>query len=103
MSQIVNVLLHSPDDDNDILSFCIGEDSTIDVNLNDENCQNQLKEVFLALFALQIEEDVALNLTIEEGYKRILYKDVCEEYINDLNRELSDVRRTILEELSPHD
>jgi len=100
MSQSLNVLLHSTEDENDILSFNINEELTIDVNLNDEKCQNDLKSVFLAIFEIQIEEDVTLNLIIDENYKRTLYKDVCEEYINDLNRELSDVRRTILDELS---
>ncbi len=100
MNQIVNVILHSPDDNSDILSFCIDENLSLDVNLNDENCQGQLKNVFLALFELQIETDVSLNLIIKEEYKRTLYKDVCIEYINDLNRELSDVRRTIINDLT---
>ena len=102
MNQIVNVILHSPDENSDILSFCIDEKLKLDVNLNDENCQGQLKNVFLALFERQIEEDVSLNLIIKEEYKRSLYRDVCIEYINDLNKELSDVRRTIIDDLTLH-
>lgn len=40
-----------------------------------------------------------MELETEDGYPRVLYKDVCNEYINDLNNELVDVRQTIQEEL----
>lgn len=99
MSREIKVVLYSPDKERDVLSFKISEDTIIDVDLNDANCQNKLKEVFIALFGIQIEDDVVLELETEDGYPRVLYKDVCNEYINDLNNELVDVRRTIQKEL----
>lgn len=99
MNQVINVKLYSPDEDSDVLSFEVTGDHTIEVNLNDDSCQNRLKEVFIELFSLQLKGEIELHLVIDEAYKRTLYKEVCSEYIKDLNTELAGVRSIILEEL----
>ena len=38
-----------------------------------------------------VHSEVSLNLTIDDNYKKTLYKDVCQEYIKDLNKELQKV------------
>ena len=99
MNRVVNVRLYSPDEESDVLSFEVTGDHTIEVNLNDDSCQDKLKEVFIALFSLQLEGEIELNLVIDEAYKRMLYKEVCSEYNKDLNTERAGVRSIILEEL----
>lgn len=65
------------------------------VNLNSSTSQNDLKNVFCALLNLLTEEEITLKLVIVDGYKKGLYKDVCCEYINDLNKEISQVKEEI--------
>ena len=38
---------------------------------------------------IAITEDVKFQFTSEEGFPRELYKDVCEAYIKDIERELA--------------
>ena len=39
-----------------------------------------------------------MKLVIPEGYGKDLYKDVCKEYIDDLNRELTQVKESVKQE-----
>lgn len=52
---------------------------------------------------LCINNDVELSLEIEEGYKRSLYKDVCQEYVRELQREMNNVREKIRREFNDTD
>lgn len=86
----------------DVLVFCLDEEQpdAYTVNLNSTTSQNELKEVFAKLLQLLLSEDISLKLIIAEGYSKGLYKDVCKEYIEDLNRELVKVKESIKQELS---
>lgn len=88
-------------DEEDVLLFCIDEEhpETYSVNLNSPTGQHELKNVFSGLLQLLFVNDISLNLIISEGYKKGLYKDVCREYINDLNRELIQVKESMKKEL----
>lgn len=46
-----------------------------------------------------MKEDVALQLSIEDGYSKGLYKDVCEEYIRDLSKEIGEVKQNITKQM----
>lgn len=70
------------------------------VNLNNATSQIELKKVFTKLLQLLLEEEITLRLIVADGYKQELYQDVCIEYINDLNRELEQVRKNMETELS---
>lgn len=70
------------------------------VNLNSAASQNELKEVFSKLLELMLAEEIQLQLSIESGYSKGLYKDVCKEYIEDLNRELLQVKANLKKELN---
>lgn len=101
MSQrVINVKLSALDEDTDILSFHISEDDLPQINLNNATCQNDLKNVFTKLLQLAVEDDISLEFSIEDGYARGLYKDVCSEYIMDINRELREAMEAIRRELS---
>ena len=76
------------------------DDGECRVNLNMDSCQAELKDTFSKLIKLSLENDVTLKLKIEEGYGRGLYKDVCTEYINELQRELNNVKERIRRELT---
>lgn len=96
--EIINVTLLAPDESTDVLrfSFC---DGNIDVNLNDACCQNDMKRMFSSLLKCAIHADITLEFQVAPDYSRGMYIEVCKEYINDLNRELSEVAENIRTEL----
>lgn len=98
--KVISVELSASKTDSDILRFHFDDDNISDIDLNSPNCQNDIKEVFLKLLKLVIQYDVSLELTILDGYTRVLYKEVCTEYIKDISRELSDVTNVIRREMS---
>lgn len=69
------------------------------INLNYSSCQVQIKEVFSKLLEELFKFDIDLYLEIQEGYSKGLYKDVCKEYIAELNKELVQVKNSINKEL----
>lgn len=84
-------------EDADVLIFFLDEEHPegCSVNLNSSSSQNELKCVFSKLLQLLFDDDIMLNLIVSEGYKKGLYKDVCKEYIDDLNRELVQVKQSM--------
>lgn len=80
--------------DSDILEFCI-EDKKYPINLNNEDSQNDLKNVFCVLLENMIESTIELKLEINKNYKSGLFIDVCTEYIKELNREIKQVKDKI--------
>lgn len=80
----------------DTLLFCIPRDEEgISVNLNDTSGQNDFKRVFETILKELETKDIIFNLTIDDHYKKGLYKEVCEEYIADLNKEINTIRNEI--------
>lgn len=94
MSQEIRVLLCEKDGI-DYMSFEF-ENSTIDVNLNGVDGQQDLKQVFSIILSLLETTEVALKLEFADGYKKGLYKEVCTEYIDDLNQEIIQARQEIM-------
>lgn len=103
MSQeVINVEL-TGDEANDILLFDFNKEAHpegLSVNLNSDSGQADLKEVFSNLLEIMVDKPVQLNLVINSNYSRVLYIDVCTEFIKDLNKELEQVRAQIIETLS---
>ena len=88
--------------DVDVLVFGLDDKKQYDytVNLNSATSQNELKNVFSRLLQLLLQEDITLNLVIDKDYGKGLYKDVCREYINDLNRESTQVKASLIKEIA---
>ena len=84
----IDVLLTTLGEDRDVLRFNVTEDSIIDIYLDSSTCQTEIKKLFSEILMLAVSEDISFNFSIEEGFPRELYKDVCEEYIKDITREL---------------
>ena len=100
MNQVtIKVELLETDKDTDVLRFFVSE-PPIDVNLNSSECQASLKSVFSILLERIVSEDIKLELEINPSFTRQLYKDVCPEYINDINRELNEVKEKIRNQLN---
>lgn len=97
--EVIKVELLAIDSDTDILRFHVDEND-MDVNLNNATCQAEFKKVFSALIQKLIHADIELTLIIPEDYSRVMYREVCEEYINDLNRELVDTATKLRTELA---
>lgn len=88
--------------DVDVLIFRLDEENPEGdiVDLNSSSSQSSLKHIFSKLLNILVDEDVKLELEIDKDYKKGLYKDVCTEYIADLNQELTQVKESMLKELS---
>ena len=101
MSQIMVDVQLKEIDEKDVLVFILDKENPEKyiVNLNSATSQLELKEVFAALLELVMKENVALQLTIEDGYSKGLYKEVCEEYIRDLNKEIGEVKQNITKQM----
>ncbi len=84
----IDVILTTLGEDRDVLRFNITEDSIIDIDLDSSTCQTEIKKLFSEILMLAVNEDISFNFSTEEGFPRELYKDVCEEYIKDITREL---------------
>ena len=97
--ETIRVELMELDPDTDILRFHVKE-NPLDVNLNSAECQSSLKDVFSALLKLLIDTDINLELSYGAEYNRLMYLEVCNEYIKDLNRELANVKDELRSELS---
>ena len=100
MSQTIDVLL-TVSGEEDVLIFKIDEEHPEDyyIELNSDSNQMQLKELFSKLLEKLIDTDIELKLTVAEGYSKALYKDVCREYIDELNSEIVNVKSQIDEQL----
>lgn len=84
----IDVILTTLGNDRDVLRFHITENSTIDIDLDSSTCQTEIKRLFSEILKQAINEDIAFKFSVEDGFPRELYKDVCEEYIRDISREL---------------
>lgn len=98
MNQItINAVLQGNENE-DLLEFIVNENSYM-VDLNNESCQQSLKNVFAAILNELLENDIFIVFNCQEGYTRGLYKEVCEKVIEDINRELSEIKETLRDEL----
>ena len=91
-SVVINVELLDKDG-KDILHFDLVSESHpqgIDVNLNAEDGQNQLVTVFSCLLQKLLMNKVVLQLKINSGYGRMLFKDVC-TIVAQLSRQKSKI------------
>ena len=95
----LDIRLYADNDDEDILTFMF-DDGVGEVYLNSDSCQGQMKDVFSRLIKLSLTNDVLLHLVIAEEYGRGLYKDVCKEYVCELQKELDSVKEKIRREFT---
>ena len=94
--QVIEVWLIK-NDEKDYLVF--GFDDEKKICLNEENCQEQLKELFSILLQELIKKPISLKYVEKNDYRVGLYKDVCKEYVTELNKEIMNVRRTLPREI----
>ena len=99
MSQrIIDVVLTTLGEDRDILRFNLSEESFLDIDLDSATCQTDIKKLFSEILKLSVNDDLELRFAAEEGFPRELYKDVCEEYIKDIARELKESKQILRQE-----
>ena len=70
-----------------------------EVCLNDDESQNNLKSIFVKLLTEITKYPIELQFLEKPEYKTGLYIDVCKEYIKDLNKEITNVRKNMPEKL----
>lgn len=87
--RIIDVFLTTLGKDQDVLRFIFSKDYYVDIDLDSATCKADIKKLFSELLQIAITEDVKFQFTSEEGFPRELYKDVCEAYIKDIERELA--------------
>ena len=94
--KVINVHL-AKKEDKDYLVF--GFEEIAEVCLNDDESQNNLKSIFVKLLAEITKYPVELRFIEKPEYKTRLYIDVCKEYIKDINKEITNVRKNMPEKL----
>lgn len=97
----INVILKAIDEDKDVLCFQLSDEQSVDINLNSKTSQSDIKHLFTKLLNIAITEEVSFDLKIEEGYTKEIYKDVCQEYISDITKELEICASQIRQEMHP--
>ena len=95
-SKAINVHLEKREN-KDYLVF--GFEEVAEVCLNDDESQNNLKSIFVKLLTEITKYPVELQFLENPEYKTGLYIDVCKEYIKDLNKEITNVRKNMPEKL----
>ena len=95
-SKVINVHLEKREN-KDYLVFDFEE--TAEVCLNKDASQNDLKSIFVKLLTEITKHPIELHFLENSEYKTGLYIDVCKEYIKDLNKEITNVRKNIPEKL----
>ena len=93
-SKAINVHLEKREN-KDYLVF--GFEEVAEVCLNDDESQNNLKSIFVKLLTEITKYPVELQFLENPEYKTGLYIDVCKEYIKDLNKEITNVRKNMPE------
>lgn len=99
MDRMIIVVELTVSGETDILMFHFSEEEKLTVNLNSSESQSDFKIVFSKLLEMMLDSDVLLSFKKTEGYSKDLYIDVCKEYVEDLNRELAEVRKSLIDSL----
>lgn len=101
MSQIAIKVQLTTQGEEDVLVFLLDESNPemYVINLNSDSSQVEIKKIFSKILELLVSNDLLLEFSIAEGYSKGLYKDVCSEYITELQKEISSVKETLLKEL----
>ncbi|NLB71334.1 MAG: hypothetical protein GX797_04935 [Chloroflexi bacterium] len=100
--EIIQVFLKE-NDGIEYLEFNIDDkNSPHKINLNSEDSQMELKQLFSSLLKKLIISSLEFDLQIDEKYKNMLFIEVSREYLKDLEAELKQVREEILKQLSGH-
>lgn len=99
--RIIDVFL-TVSGDADVLVFALDEEypDCYTVSLSTSSSQNDLQKAFSKLLQMLLDEDIVLSLAIADGYSKVLQKEVCQAYIDDLNRELMQVKEIMNAELT---
>lgn len=96
----IKVILEN-DTDNDVLRF--EGLSNLKINLNEET-GDDIKLLFISLLELLMgnyDDDICLTLECDEKYKPVMYKEIAEEYLSQLNTELKNIRTDYIENILP--
>lgn len=84
----------------DVLVFLLDDEKPNEyiVSLNSANNQTDIKRVFTKILEMLFDNDITLTFEIAEGYSKGLYKDVCSEYVSELQKEISAVKEQLIQE-----
>lgn len=74
----------------DYLRIYFGDEEFEDINLN-SNDQSGLRSIYKKLIKLTLENNLTLELEYQEGYSKVLFKEIASEFLSDLNKELSKI------------
>ena len=95
-SKVINVHLEKRENKDYLV---LGFEEVAEVCLNDDESQNNLKSIFVKLLTEITKYPIELQFLEKPEYKTGLYIDVCKEYIKDLNKEITNVRKNMPEKL----
>lgn len=90
----INTSVEKKSDSTEVLRFNYSDDPLDfdEVSLTGESGISDLKKVFCRLLSDAVNNDIHIEDPSSVGNPTGLFLDVCNEYIQDLNRELSEAR-----------
>lgn len=92
----IQTSLHTLSDDGIVLEFAMSSE-TISVRVDVPDSNGDLKKVFNEISKLILTSDVVLRkLDVSEDLKSKMVAEVFEQYITDLNEEISSLRSEIV-------
>lgn len=94
MGKDIQVILLE-EDGVDYIRFLLSETETENINLN-SNIQTSLRDVYKKMIVMSMTDKLVLKLEYQEGYSKILFKEIAVEFINDLNKELDAIYSDII-------
>ena len=81
------------EDGNDYIRIEL-DDHSLSINLN-SNEQNTLRDIYKELIEIALESNVILDFKCQSGYDKVLFKEISEELIKDLNLELAKIHNDV--------
>jgi len=94
----INAELRISENKEDLLAFVFGESDELAVNLNSDNSVQELKMVFIRLLGILASEEVSIVFVKAHDYNNAMYAEVCEAYVNELNKEIKRAREEMVSE-----
>lgn len=89
MDKIIKVMLLE-EGGIDYIRFFLDDENIENINLN-SNEQNTLRNIYKKMISMSIDSKLSLQLEYQVGYNKILFKEIADEFIKDLNGELEKI------------
>jgi len=92
----IEAVLEKLDNEEEVLKFRLTPEKS--VRLTSTQGVNDLKDVFVTLLNKLTTDDVLVELVDNPDYDNKMYRDICAEYVVELNKDIAEARRNLIKE-----